>query len=169
MTSHSQAAVTVTFEQVGSDVVASWSGSIDAGVWDRDRVAGEVLAGPTFLIFVVGAAEIYVGAASNTSLIGNITGFSGIAGFINSDLYVGGVDNGVSPASSVYDFDSLNVSQTFGNQSLADIGASSFDNTLAWTSSAGGTNTISYTTVPEVSSALLGCAGLFGLALRRRR
>jgi len=63
---------------------------------------------------------------------------------------------------------------TWTNQKLADIGADAFDNTLAWTSSAGGTNTISYTTVvspvPEPSSALsLGALLGFGLLIRTRR
>ena len=46
------------------------------------------------------------------------------------------------------------------------IGAASFNNTLAWTSSAGGTNTISYTTcIPEPSSTALLGLGALGITL----
>lgn len=171
MTSHSQAAVIVQFEQVGSDVVATWSGSIDAGSWTNDFTQlSATFAGANGLYGVALDYETYDGgSASVTTLNGTVDSFTGSAGFIDGEFFVAGVDDNAAPLSSIYDFDSLGVSQTFENNTLADIGADSFDNTLAWTSSAGGTNTISFTTVPEPSStALLGLSTL-GLLLRRHR
>jgi len=125
---------------------------------------------PTQLGSRVGFIEMYEnGEASDTGISGNITSSSGSAGFSNNNFFIGGVDDNMEPNSSIYNFDDLNVSQTFGNQNLADIGAASFDDTLAWTSSAQGTNTISFTTIPEPSSTALLGLGALALIVRRRR
>ena len=174
MTSHSQAALLVSFEQVDNDVVATWTGSIDLGQWDSDFnfIFPELVdVGATNLISIgFGGYEVFSGGTvDTTSLAGAITSFTGSAGFIGTKFYVVGAVNSAPPASSVYDFDVLNITQTFGSQTLAGIGASSFNNTLAWTSSELGTNTISYTTVPEPSSTALVGLGALALAVRRRR
>ena len=170
MTSHSQAAVLVTFEQVGDDVVATWTGSLDAGVLQNQvSFNGLFNAAQRSLYALSGSNDFYInGLAHASSLSGSITSYTGSAGFNNAAFYAA---ENVIPGSSIYDFDTLGVTQTFGDQTLADIGAASFNNTLAWTSSALGTNTISYTTVvPEPSStALIISLGALALAVRRRR
>jgi len=173
MTSHSQAAVTVSFNQVGNDVVATWSGSFDAGTWFEDFISVSFsTASPSSMMGLEGSAVESYSDGSDTLLLGfggTITSYVGSAGWYDGYFNMAGSDNNLAPVSTVYDFDVINVSQTFGNQTLADIGATSFNNTLAWTSSAGGTNTISYTTVPELSSTALIGLGALALAVRRRR
>jgi hypothetical protein len=170
MTSHSQAAVLVTFEQVGDDVVATWTGSLDAGVLQTQVPFNGILgAAQRSLYALSGSNDFYLnGLAHASSLSGSITSYTGSAGFVTAGIYFSGVEK-VVPGSSIYDFDTLGVTQTFGDQTLADIGAASFDDTLAWTSSAQGTNTISYTTIPEPSSTALLGLGALALAVRRRR
>ena len=171
MTSHSQAAVIVTFKQAGPDVVATWSGSLNAGSWSSDFTDVSVVGAVNSWFFgLSGDYEIYSGGVVNlTGLDGLITAFTGSAGFDGGLFYVGGINDDIIPGSSIYNFDTLGVSQTFGNQTLVDIGATSFNNTLAWTSSLGGTNTISYTTIPEPSSTALIGLGALALAVRGRR
>jgi len=173
MTSHSQAAVIVYFEQVGADVVATWTGSFDAGLWlGAVAYTSQNSAWSDGLYGLVGETEVYWhGGSSPTGLDGSIGAFTGSAGFNNNVFYVAGIINGIGPGSHIHNFDTLGVTQTFIGVSLAGIGAASFNNTLAWTSSAGGTNTISYTTgaVPEPSSTALLALGSLGLAVRRRR
>jgi len=174
MTSHSQAAVIVYFEQVGADVVATWTGSIDAGQWAFDVTeSGDDVAGGNGLFALIGEIEVYGGGVASLipGFSGTIDSFTGSAGFSSDQFGIGGIDNNASPGSSIYNFDTLGVTQTFAFDTLANIGAASFNNTLAWTSSAGGTNTISYTTgaVPEPSSTALIGLGALALAVRRRR
>lgn len=172
MTSHSQAAVTVFFEQVGDDVVATWTGSIDLGDWDRNQLGFNSGAGPTLLYDFQSSVEVY-----NNGLASNVSGFGGIVdsseggsiGIVNNEFAV--TSDGIvgAPASSIYNFDLNPFVMTFETDLLSSIGASSFNNTLAWTSSAGGDNTVSYTTVPEPSSTALIGFGALGLIIRRRR
>jgi len=177
MTSHSQAAVIVYFEQVGANVVATWTGSIDVGTWATDftmdwSVVPGASASPDALFGLSGGIEAYAGGMSSaTGLDGSIGAFSGSAGYSDDTFYIGGSENNLGPGSSIYNFNTLGVTQTFINVSLVAIGAASFNNTLAWTSSAVGTNTISYTTgaVPEPSSTALIGIGALALAVRRRR
>jgi hypothetical protein len=174
MTSHNQAAILVTFEQVGDDVVATWTGSIDGGVWSG---YGQFSSNPTgyrvnnnALYGVTGGNDYFDGGSViNLGLIGTITSYTGSGGFSGDTLYMNRAEGAMKPVSSVYDMSALNISQTFGNQTLDAIGADSFDATLAWTSSVAGTNTISFTTVPEPSSTALVGLGALALAVRRRR
>jgi len=167
MTSHSQAAVIVTFDQVGNDVVATWSGTLHVGApvytalfnWDYFAAGFNELIALSVLEYGMSVD----GIVGSTSLSGLISGHTGDLGFSGSIFYL------PTGSSEFVDFDVLSVSQTFGNQTLVGIGASAFDNTLAWTSGAGGTNTISYTTVPEPSSTALIGLGALALVVRRRR
>jgi hypothetical protein len=175
MTSHSQGAVIVYFEQVDGNVVATWTGSFDAGNWvteDNDGVQSGA-AGDS-LIGIAGAFELYgapdgFGAASVDGFGGTVDAFTGSVGFSSYFFAIGGTADGLAPLLSVYNFDDLIVTQTFRDDTLESIGADSFDNTLAWTSSAGGE--ILYTTgaVPEPSSTALVGLGALALAVRRRR
>jgi len=174
MTSHSQAAVTVYFEQVDADVVATWTGLIDAGNWMDDYVAPLGIAAEANRFYgVSGAIDRFKGGTANpTDLDGVADSITGSAGFIGGLFMVEGISGDGAPGSPIYNFDTLGVTQTFADDTLANIGAASFNNTLAWTSSEGGTNTISYTTVavPEPSTtALIISLGALALAVRRRR
>jgi len=172
MTSHSKAAVIVKFEQVGTDVVATWTGSIDLGVVNRILTLSGKSAFIRQLYATAGSnKEFKGGVAATTSLDGTIAGFGASAGFNNGNFWIGNTISSDPTNTSLYNFGSggVNVFQTFGNQTLAGIGASAFNDTLAWTSSEGGTNTISYTTVPEPSSTALLGLGALALAVRRRR
>jgi len=176
MTSHSQATVIVYFEQVGDDVVATWRGTIDAGTWDNDvSLSDQTEAGVNAFFALDGEIDIYSGGnvSSVPGFSGVVGSFTGSAGFESGIIGFGGLDDNASPISSIYNFDTLGVTQTFQNVTLASIGAASFNNTLAWTSSALGTNTISYTTgaapIPEPSSTALLGLGALALAVRRRR
>jgi len=167
MTSQSKAAVTVTFEQRGDDVHATWSGSLDPGQLDGTFQYDFVEASGDILTNSVGVIDIYqFGASTRTTLDGTITL---IQGTISSFGYL--FNNFVIEPGVAVDFSMSNSVMIFGGQTLTGIGAADFDNTLAWTSSVGGaTNSIYYTTIPEPSSSVLGAlaAGL-ALLLRRRR
>jgi len=169
MTSHSQAAVLVTFEQVGDDVVATWTGTLDPGSWAEDDAGGNFsVARDASFGGVNGAVEIYDGGSFvDLGLSGTIDSFTGTVLIGGSAFYFGGVADATDPGISVIDFSSFNITQTFADDTLAAIGASSFDNTVAWTSSAG--DTISFTTVPEPSSTALMGLGALALMVRRRR
>ena len=179
MTSQSKAAVIVTFEQVGADVVTTWSGSLDPGLFagdgnlthfDRSQSTFRGLRGVT----VPDTVDLWTsGLDTFTTLnedgrIGIVGGSYGSFGFIGTNFYLSGSDNDVADT-AIIDFTSSHSTLTYVGQYLADIGAASFNNTLAWTSFAGGTNTVSYTTIPEPSAFVLGGLGVAGLILRRRR
>jgi hypothetical protein len=179
LSSASQAAVIVTFDQVGPNVVATWAGSFDPGTWSTDLTSsGFSLGGSSNSLYgdqpFGGGFDLWVfGTASSTTL--NSAPNSAIApvggswGFNNNSFYFPAVDNNSEDRGTV-DFGSGgSYTMTWSNKTLAGIGAASFNNTLAWTSGAGGTNTISFTTVPEPSAALFGTFSVLGLLLRRRK
>jgi hypothetical protein len=171
MTSHSQAAVTVLFKQVGDDVVARWTGTVDLGnSWfsDYNKIGGRA-SGEDSLYSFVGDYELFDGgtAESLTGFGGIVGGSTGTGGFNGVQFFIGGANDGAAPSSSIFDFDGLGVSQTWSNKTLADIGAASFNDTTAWTSSA--EDTVSFTTVPEPSSTALVGLGALAIALHRRR
>lgn len=176
--SQSEAAVVVTFEQVGADVVACWSGTIDPGTWTNDSVIGFSFSSASATSLGNFAAgndtEFYAGTATDTGLGGGDTpaeitsATGGTYGFSTTSLNLPGVANTTAPASTSYTFDPAVHKMTFANQTLAGINASSFNDTLAFTTSAG--DTISYTTIiPEPSSVALLGLGSLGLLLRRRK
>lgn len=172
MTSHSNAAVVVTFEQVGSDVVATWTGAIGPGSFGNDLGFLGSYADDNGLFSVFDVVDAFTGGASvSTKLSGIITMTSGSIrsfGFVGDAFYVTGEDDDMANL-TVVDFTGTASTMVFRDQTLASIGAASFNNTLAWTSSAGGSNTVSYTTIiPEPSTAIMGLIGV-GLGLARRR
>lgn len=175
-----QAAVTVTFEQVGPNVVATWAGSLNPGTFLGDGIfAVQRLDSNVRHLYVndIGTGDVWTGGTAEdrgpfggvmTSYTSGAPG-GGSFGFDNTDFYFGGLDNDIADQ-TVITFDGGAYTMVWANKTLISLGADSFNNTLAWTSAAGGTNTISYTTVPvpEPSAALLAACGALGL-LRRRR
>lgn len=176
-----QAAVIVEFEQVGNDVVATWTGALDPGTFAHEGWWGTSGGGaePNLLIRYTAGAHMDVfggGAHSTTSLHDtNATygsSYSGAQtyGFHKGSFYYSGVLNGIQdPANDPIDFDISLHTMTYNSVTLADMGAASFNNTLAWTSSSG--DTIHYSTIRNNTpfiSELPGytVAGLGGPALR---
>jgi hypothetical protein len=178
-TSQSNAAVTVTFEQVGSDVVATWNGSFNPGNFAEDQITvGAYYIGSDSELLAVSNAntdyDIWTGGTfSITTLSASPTSMTPIAntlfGFEFGDFLFNGINNDTAD-SAIVDFgDGSTYTMTWVGQTLSAIGAENFNNTLAWTSSAGGTNTISYNTIPEPSVLFLGVLGCFGFLVRRHR
>ncbi len=171
MTLQSQAAVVVSFEQVDDDVVATWSGTLDFGqVPGYDSFFSSTQADDNNLISVSSPVFKYTGNDTSVGdfVGGVITNQSGHVGFTQNTFYIG--ETAEFEGDSIVNFDTLGASQTFGGQTLLELGAQSFDNTLAWTSSAG--DTVSYTTVtplPEPSSTALIGLGALAVMIHRRR
>jgi MYXO-CTERM domain-containing protein len=186
---HCGAAVIVSFEQVGSDVVATWRGDITLGLYNASDSNAWILAYSSFNslgssrslmrvghpnnpgdFFVGGAATVTTlvsqpTAGTDLSMIGPGVPFPSGFGFTGDTFQL---PNFPGSPSSYFDFGSGSTYfMTWQNSTLSAIGAATFSNTLAWTSSAGGANTVSYTTVPEPGAALLGMVG--GVCLLRRR
>jgi MYXO-CTERM domain-containing protein len=172
----SNAAVTVTFNQVGANVVATWNGSLAPGNFHNDYdIFSTFQLGEQQKLYALtfgGSDQWSLGTPTSTSL--NSSPNSSTGGSYGFDLqyfYFPGIKNALAD-SSVVDFGTGSAyTMTWSGTTLSSIGAASFNNTLAWTSSAGGSNTVSFTTVPvpEPSAALLGVLGAIGLAAHRRR
>ena len=176
LTSQSNAAVIITFKQTGSVVLATWNGTITPGSYAGSGATpgGDYYGGGFSLagFGISGDIDLWDNGVATETLLGAapsaITG--GIYGYGNTAFYfysVGPADTEDNPS---IDFGTGSTyTMTWVGQTLAGIGAASFNNTLAWTGSTGGTNTISFTTVPEPSAALLSILGAVGLVTRRRR
>jgi len=173
LSTSSQAAVTVTFEQVGANVVATWNGSLNFGAektypW---LVAAAARADSKSMISGFnGAVDIWSGGTFQTtsltlSMANNRTPAAAEWGFSETDFILG---PGLStPGLTMIDFGTgSDYTLTWDDLTLASMGAGAFNNTLAWTSAAG--DTISYTTVPEPGTAALLVMGALGLITRRR-
>ena len=166
----SQAAVTLTFEQSGSNVIATWSGDYDLPAISQSSpahlAAGSAAASGRALVLDGDAYRLsFGGVASVTSVVETYGSFTGDTfGFNGSSLsFPEGVSGTYSPVGTM----------TFANTTLAAMGADSFSNTLAYSGSnnVGGSSEIRFTTsaVPEPTSALLCGLGAFAMATRRRR
>lgn len=164
----SEAAVTLTFAEVGANVTATWSGIFDIPSFDRTEHAANTAfagSGSTF------------GLASGNY---NISGFAGTGvpfpSFqIKSGTYSGETFgfNGVFinyPASVSPGLYSPTGTMTFTNTTLAAMGAAGFNNTLAWTGfgNTAGSREIYFHSVPEPSAALFVVLGAFGVMRRKR-
>ena len=190
LSSHGKAAVVVKFQQVGEDVVATWNGDIHLGAYSASDSTTWTLVNAQ--IGVLGADESLAalghpgnpgdffvgGAATATSLLsipfdvpGGIAGIGPGLPFPTGFGFVGDtfmLPNFPGDPVPYFDFGSgSNYTMKWSGRTLSEIGADSFDNTLAWTSSVSVTSTISYTTVPETSTLALGMLG--GACLLRRR
>ena len=185
----SEAVVTLTFQQVGPNVTATWSGTYDlpgmlgTGPWTGTAgtaTVGTVYSPPPSLPFQPQDPDvnIVVGTGSDSPHLVNLTGTSTVppAFIFATGTYTGatfGFQGGslIIPGSATPGLHSPSGVMTFTNTTLAALGAANFNNTLAFTGSGdvSGSRQIVFTTaVPEPSSALLGFLGLLPL-LRRRR
>lgn len=188
--SYGKAAVIVSFEQVGSNVVATWRGDITLAPFTASDDTSRLLLNAN--LTTLGSSQSLVrtphpnnpgdyfvgGTATVTTLISQPTGANQLTiygpgqpfptGFgFSGNIFL--LPDFVGSPSSFFNFGSGSTwFMSWADTTLSAIGAASFNNTLAWTSSAGGTNTVSYTTIPEPGSVLLGALGSACL-LRRRR
>ena len=170
-----RAAYTVTFSQVGPDVVASGGGMIDTGglafyfsgdtgVGVNPRIA-DVLTGTP------GPADLYYGK-------GMVTGppSFGPGDGANASTGIGGLA-GISPTNSLLvvpqDYVSgapLSDTATYAGQSFATLGLTPGSYVYSIGSGANAdTFTVDVTSVPEPASLSLLGAGLFGFAMTRRK
>ncbi len=166
--SHSTAGVVVTFAQDGNDVTASWSGSLDPGqpAAEYFNLAPSLTYSGSTTLYSAGGYIFYDawngGNANSTALRPSIGISSTYWGFNGANFYFPGSGLYAIPADPIYrpdgsypaivDFgDGSAYVMRFSNTNLAAMGADAFNNTLAWTSSAGEDNTVVYMTVPVFS------------------
>ncbi len=165
----SEAAVTLTFEQVGNNVTATWSGSYNVP-FNLTIQGGGPFTPLVNEVAVLGIPESFYkitggGTATVTGLINRPASYVGtVFGFAFADVFLpSGVEEEV-----LY---SPNGTFTFENMTLSSLGATSFNNTLAYTGSGniGSNQQVFFTTaIPEPSSAVLAGLGVLGLIRRKR-
>lgn len=184
--STSQSATTFTFEQVGDDVEIRLDGTftlqsipvssrshtdmLGTGFLQIDPLGGVSYEGLSvnYGEYTNAVTQIATGLTPQNVLIAEHTDryfslFSnGGANFSNS-LFVSS-----SPGIVTYGFNPIMDTFTITNTTLDSLGASGFNNTLAWTSNTG--DTIHYNVIPEPSTVLfLWISGVAVLIIRRRR
>ena len=156
ITSQSRAAVVVTFEQVGNDVTATWSGSLNFGeaILENSPFSPSTGFGGTKLYRDKrdgnSGLQFYNGNASGTGLVDgtslDLTGGNFDAlGFVGDEFYFSLSGNEFSFAGAV---------MTFSGTTLAALNADEFDGTLAWTADDGPNDTISFTTLVKILNAI---------------
>ena len=175
LTNASQAAVTITFSQVGANVQANYSGSIAiVGVGTPGGpltpAGGLTIGSVNFLAYGTGNGNyrLVAGPYTTSTLVstpgtstGDLFGYNGVSMFIPEIV----VSGNYSPVGSML----------FPNKFLSDLGAASFNNFVAWTRSGGtpGVDSIIFHTavlgVPEPSFGVLWGLGLSAILMRRRR
>lgn len=174
------AAIVVQFSEVGSDVVVTYTGSVDLASTlgkEADRMLGftEIWGSPTInrlVNTVAGSIEDYNLSFTAASQFANGGQFPGVG---SGDAFL--IESGGSPIQSFhqiwvpYNYVSgapINGMITFTGQSFASIGI--LEGTHVWTWENGGvSDSATFTTVPEASSALLIGLGVLGLAATRSR
>ncbi len=168
----SEAAVTLTFAQVGQNVTATWSGTYltySSGGGVATYIPGANIASNS-VIGLTGAQVRSFGQGNgntftNTPLVGAVGTYAGgDFGYIGTTLYYPNAAHGgtvFSPAGTM----------TFANTTLAALGAGQFNNTLVFTGggSVAGSREIRLDTIPEPSSILLLGLGAAGFVTRRQR
>lgn len=174
-----QSAVTVYFEQLGGDVKVSWSGILNMPSniqTSSTRAIGATIgAAHNFTYFLdhsFGPAGNFenTGVPTTTAVRASETegswGFNGPTFIWSSHI----VSIGTEAAPVQLSFDPAKQFLLLESTTLLAIGATSFDDTLAWTATSN--DTISYTTgspVPEPSSLGLIIVSSLGLVTLRRR
>ena len=168
---HSHAAVIINVQEVGNDVVATASGSIDLAaltfnVTLNPSNSAELssFGGSLNLTSLrTGGVDRYTGASpipfgpliftASTSSIGDAFGLSSAFIFVPSG-YVSGEE--------------ISGSITFNNESIASLSVPPDTYVSNWGSGASA-DSLTINVIPEPSSALLSLLALAGLPLRRRR
>jgi hypothetical protein len=166
----SHAGVVVTFRQIGSDVVASTSGSIttpgglNAGIATEETYS----ANPFSLLYLNGNFKAVFFFATNFQ-----SGLSGAPNTASGDHFgYNGTDLYVADHVNVNSEYSPNTTWTWTNRTLAGIGLGSLSSTpqVVWAGNWGGAgNTISFAAIPEPCSGLLLVGSLACGILRRKR
>lgn len=166
---NANAAVTLTFAQAGPDVTATWSGSYLVPSSGLTTSGGITSVGDTIAVGI--APGTYHFANAGISTPSGITSLGGLSSFAGGPTFGFNGNLLLWPTGTTGDF-SPTGTMTFSDRSLADIGATSFDNFLAFTGTGNvsGNREIRFHTVPEPSSFLFGSfAALFLVARRRSR
>ncbi len=164
----SQAAVMLSFAQVGNNVTATWSGDYDVPASSQIPTSYDngMDFGPKIAAATAGGAYAWienVGTTFTTSLSSRSIN----DGYIGTDFGFDGTYNTtylLIPAGTSAGILSVSGTMTIPNTTLAEMGATSFNNTLAWrgTDSVNGSRDIVFSTVPEPSSTLM--LGMFATA-----
>jgi len=168
------AAITITLEEVGSDLVLEASGSVNlSALTYGDEVGYEGIIYPQFSTLVAGPAETVLGDAYEGTLSGDAFGSSigpqfatGGSGDLIGIAF--GFGNVVVPAGYVSG-SPLSATSTFANTSLADLDIAPGVYSWTWGSGADA-DSATLTAVPEPATyAALAGAFALGLALWNRR
>ncbi|MFN0080844.1 MAG: hypothetical protein ACKVY0_30620 [Prosthecobacter sp.] len=181
-TNAAEAAAILTFKQEGSDVTATWSGTFQL----PGSFTNSYQDGSSYVIMNSYSARLMLGnGAAYTPVYADGVGTSFTSTLANQSGYA--AITGSSPATGHFGFEggrlywgsgalagtllSPDSKLTLYNKTLAQVGAASFNNFLAFEGSANvaGNQQIFFETVPEPSVASFGLLGLSGILLQRRR
>ncbi len=168
--STSEAAVTLTFQQVGANVTATWSGTYDlpTGGVDVTNPVGAYVDGERAYGFGGGIYSQFTGAGAHG--LSDLDSLLAV-GYVGDTFgYSRGTLAAPTGASGVY---APEGTMTFGNTTLTAMGAASLNNFLAFTGtgSINGSREIRLQTaaVPEPSTSLLAAFAGIAFTLRRRK
>lgn len=169
--SASEAAVTLTFAQVGPNVVATWSGT-----YSLPTHVGDVNMGSS--AFVGGTSAVTEDGTYHWSAQDGTSHLSSFVGIANASSRTGpsfGFHLGrvLFPVGAGGTTISPTASMTFNDWTLSELGANAYHNFLAYEGSnnIGESSKIYYNTaaVPEPSTAFLSVLGVLAICSARRR
>lgn len=165
---------TLTFEPMGSDVLAVGTGAIDFTGWS-------LLPGPAPTIAPsLTSTSVVVGEAASSNVYRGPIGFGGpaIVSTLTSTVtatsgtgdVVGIATNGRLLVPNGYAAgDPLDGTALYENMTLADLGLTGGSSQWSWSTSPTTTDSFTVNVVPEPGSALLMCIAMSGCVLLRRR
>lgn len=170
LSSNANAAVTITFSEVGGDVHGVLSGSLVLPAITNDDFAGNQNGSNNSLLYYWGGVNWSQGGISTDSglnssatiVLGDV-GMPGLGFGYESDILMWGTSMSVVMGSI-----SPKGTYVWEATTLAAIGLGSLTTQTVYTT-AGGGDTIKFTTVPEPGSLLLAGLGLASALVRRRR